>query len=113
MGCSEEHVQVVQSCCIGVTVLSRNWLIVEWPGAGTGRSLSRFGHGVSGIAVPPLVERALSGGRATGAKTGRGGASAVDAHRLDLLLVAVADGDLGHLGDVGDLALGLLLVTEQ
>jgi hypothetical protein len=39
--------------------------------------------------------------------------SAVDPHRLDLLLVPVPDRDLRHLGDVGDLALGLLLVAQQ
>jgi hypothetical protein len=38
---------------------------------------------------------------------------AVNSHRFDLFLVAVADGDLGHLGDVCDFALSLLLVTQQ
>jgi len=37
----------------------------------------------------------------------------VDPHRFDLLLIPVADGDLGDLRDVGDLALGLLLVTQK
>ena len=40
-------------------------------------------------------------------------AALAESHRFDLLLIPVADGDLGDLRDVGDLALGLLLVTEE